>query len=465
MTTTAFPSAGQSFTANQHLLANALGKRFVTIVLLYLSDGFARILKSETAPSIAGQKLPWAALLRYFAECHVCEEERASFQQALCFENLDPLLAAGTAKKTLEVRCTDETGGLKWIELAVSVTDDAEKILLITARDISKQKFLQSIVSQFLYRKCDYLALLDARRDTYTIFGVSESGVPVPTSCAAHYTSEMQRFNKQYIVPEDEARVTANMQLSNVLQRLETEEEYTFTCGMLTEKGNYCRICLRFSYYDKPAGLVLLLRTDITLTYLEEKAWSEQLVGVMREAQTDALTGLYNKKTISNLIARYLTRQDRRMSALLFIDVDNFKQVNDTLGHLKGDEFLRALANAFKALAGPKDLYGRIGGDEFLFYLPDVTREAIEEFAACICGIFDALDTTAFESLPVSCSVGIAVYPQDGTDYETLVDKADQALYTAKRYGKNTYYFYSESMSGKRTPSLLSIIDKLPGPQ
>lgn len=450
----------QKITLTYSVLAELLGKDSISVALLDLSSWQATVLKSTIDAEIVGQELPWHALVSRYTKRRACEEDHAAIFKMLSAEQLEACIAAGEKKIILEVRCQVESGALEWVEISLSLLNAAAQKLLVSTRNINEERLMKCIISRFLYRHCDYFVLIDTRRDTYTMFSATESGSPVPSISNACYTSEMIRFNKRYVVPEEVERVTANMQIPHLLEKLAEEEEYTFTCGALTRNNNYRRSRLQFVYYDKAGGLVLCMRTDITLLYLEEKAKNEQLLAALREAQTDALTQLYNQKTCADLVSRALKRQDYKPAALLFVDIDNFKQVNDTLGHLKGNELLCLLADAFRKSSKSRDIVGRIGGDEFLLYLPDITtQEDVACFAARLCGAFKAITAGELRHLPISCSVGIALYPQDGTTYEKLVRKADQALYSAKRYGKNTYYFFSEGIGNPASPSMLSEID------
>lgn len=463
MTTPSFPQQENERFACYDALVATLEKLYISIAVFDLATGRAMVLKSALDPEIVGMQCDWDVLIARYAARRACEVDRAAIFKRFSRENLEAFAVSDKQEMCMEVRCLNASGSFEWVEISLCTMDAANRQLLITTRSIDQQKFLQSIVARFIYRNCDYFMLIDTRRDSYKVFSATEDR-PVPSASGKSYTDEMLRFNKQFVVPEDMERVTANMQIPHLLKQLESGEEYTFTCGGLTKGDAYRRSRVQFVYYDKPAGLILLMRTDITLLYLEEKSRNEQLLATMCQAQTDALTGLYNQKTCTDLIARSLSRQDYRTAALLFVDVDNFKQVNDTLGHLKGDELLQFLAAAFQKIAGPRDLIGRVGGDEFLLYLPDAdSHESVAQFAERICGIFDEITPDICACPNISCSVGVAVYPQDGTDYKMLVRKADQALYNAKRYGKNTYYFFSESLGGKAFPSMFSAIDKNDG--
>lgn len=165
------------------------------------------------------------------------------------------------------------------------------------------------------------------------------------------------------------------------------------------------------------------------------------------KAERDLLTGLYNKGTVETLITeRLASYKGKDVTGVVFIiDVDNFKTINDRLGHLYGDAVLSELSESLSKVFREKDIVGRIGGDEFLVFAEGLSgTDMIAKKAENICNAF--LRTYANEKnedYAVSSSVGIAVFPQDGNCFEVLFQCADVALYTTKAKGKNGYSFYN----------------------
>ncbi len=160
-----------------------------------------------------------------------------------------------------------------------------------------------------------------------------------------------------------------------------------------------------------------------------------------RAARLDSMTMLLNHEASMESIKNILENESITQHALLMIDIDNFKELNDTLGHQAGDEFLIELAKELKSHFRESDIVGRIGGDEFFVLMRNVSeREQIERKAVEILGI---VKTVADNYLQVnlSGSVGISVFPNNGKTLEELYAKSDVALYEAKRSGKNKYVF------------------------
>ena len=166
-------------------------------------------------------------------------------------------------------------------------------------------------------------------------------------------------------------------------------------------------------------------------------------------AQFDALTGLANRhrmnKRLESMLHQY--RAAKRVCALMMLDLDRFKQVNDTLGHPAGDELLKQVAARLGQIFGEKAEIGRLGGDEFLIMLPDIDdRGELGDFASRIIQMVAQPYSINGSRAIIGVSVGVAIAPYDGLDAEELVKAADLALYAAKGGGRGQYRFYSREL-------------------
>jgi diguanylate cyclase (GGDEF)-like protein/PAS domain S-box-containing protein len=169
---------------------------------------------------------------------------------------------------------------------------------------------------------------------------------------------------------------------------------------------------------------------------------------IARLAYYDTLTGLPNRARLRDMISEAIEAcAAGKHVALAFLDVDNFKDVNDTLGHSAGDELLVEFAQRLRAQIQPGDMLGRLGGDEFVIVLPN--RDAVE--ASLVASrIIEALITPlqiGTRRVPMSASIGISIYPDNATDIDTLIQQADVAMYKAKRAGRSTFRFFSADMN------------------
>jgi diguanylate cyclase (GGDEF)-like protein/PAS domain S-box-containing protein len=169
-------------------------------------------------------------------------------------------------------------------------------------------------------------------------------------------------------------------------------------------------------------------------------------------AYYDALTELPNRTLLQDRLGKALasSRRQKDKVAVLFLDLDRFKVINDSLGHSCGDLLLRKVADRLKGQVREQDTVARVGGDEFLVVLTGV--KDVMDAAIVAEKIMDALIADLViqgRKLSVSCSMGISIFPEHGADGETLIKNADAAMYSAKESGRNTFHFFSEEMNAQ----------------
>ena len=174
-------------------------------------------------------------------------------------------------------------------------------------------------------------------------------------------------------------------------------------------------------------------------------------------AYYDALTGLPNRTLLQDRLGKALAgaRRQKCKIALLFLDLDSFKIINDSLGHSVGDLLLQEVAERLKKWGREQDTVARLGGDEFLITLTQV--KDLADVAVAAERLMDAM-TAGFvvqgHSLNVSCSIGVSIFPEHGTDCETLIKNADAAMYGAKECGRNNFRFFAEDMNAQAVERL-----------
>ncbi|CAN5166527.1 EAL domain-containing protein [soil metagenome] len=166
-------------------------------------------------------------------------------------------------------------------------------------------------------------------------------------------------------------------------------------------------------------------------------------------AYYDTLTGLPNRALLRDLITEAIAAcPGGNHLALAFLDIDNFKDVNDTLGHAAGDEFLVEFAARLRAQVQPGDMLGRLGGDEFVIVLPNRDAAEAGQIASRIAHALMIPLAIGNRQVPMSASIGISLYPDNAADIDQLIKQADVAMYHAKRAGRATYRFFSAEMNG-----------------
>lgn len=180
---------------------------------------------------------------------------------------------------------------------------------------------------------------------------------------------------------------------------------------------------------------------------LEQK--TREVTDMKSKSRQDALTGLWNRIYTEEAVNEMIAQGAK--GALLMIDMDNFKAINDNYGHIAGDQTLKMFADTLRSLAGKNDVLCRIGGDEFVVFIKDVTsKDMLGSRASDIISDLSAkLKECKFETNS-SVSIGIAQTPGDGMDFDKLYNSADKALYYVKQNGKNSYHFYSDKMKEEK---------------
>jgi len=176
-------------------------------------------------------------------------------------------------------------------------------------------------------------------------------------------------------------------------------------------------------------------------------------------AHHDALTDLPNRLLIINLLQHSLERTRRQGSvlAVLFIDLDRFKHVNDSLGHAAGDELLKIAAERMRSRARASDTLARLGGDEFVLILEELNdTDAAASVAQDVINLFrEPFRLASRREVYVGASIGISIFPEDGATADQLIRNADTAMYLAKENGRNTYRFYTEELTKRAKEHLL----------
>jgi diguanylate cyclase (GGDEF)-like protein/PAS domain S-box-containing protein len=192
----------------------------------------------------------------------------------------------------------------------------------------------------------------------------------------------------------------------------------------------------------KVTGAVIVFR-DVSVARAQAKQ-------ITRLAQHDSLTGLPNRLLFCDRVGQALSlaRRHGGGAAVLFLDLDSFKRINDSLGHAAGDEFLKSMAKRLLNCVRTSDTVSRQGGDEFLVLLQDVQEP--EDAAATARRVLQAVAEVHLADhceLHVTASIGVSVYPDDGLDVDTLIKNADIAMYQAKKNGRQNYQFFRQDMN------------------
>lgn len=183
------------------------------------------------------------------------------------------------------------------------------------------------------------------------------------------------------------------------------------------------------------------IKAFVTIYDIDEDKRRE--LQMKNQLESDPLTGLYNRRSISAKVTKVLTERCHYQHALIMLDLDHFKELNDKMGHLKGDEVLCEVAHILKKCLRKEDLCARIGGDEYIIFLKDIQDE--QALSKKMTQLKEAL-CLSIEGMTFSASIGAAIFPQHGKSFEELYENADKAMYDAKHGGRNLAHIYQEEV-------------------
>lgn len=292
------------------------------------------------------------------------------------------------------------------------------------------------------------------------------------------YRGLVERLPLPLLVVRDDAVVFANPSASNALQdsddapligrRLDALFDASLALSLrelsLPSPGRQVRV-KRADGSDFLAELALSHYRDnngdgvqIVLRDLTEQLRFEQIL--THQAQHDDLTGLPNRRALKERLRTWLTLASERNSgelAVIFVDLDQFKVINDALGHAIGDNVIRTVADRLVAIIEPGVVLGRFGGDEFMMLSDaDAAEGLIHQVQEAVAQPIEVMDTTQF----LSASIGVAIGPRDGGDADTLIRSADAAMYEAKRQGRNRAVMFSDVLH-RTASNRLELVSRL----
>lgn len=256
------------------------------------------------------------------------------------------------------------------------------------------------------------------------------------------YDQMITMFSQKGVHVEDGAAFAALFSRANVLQAFQNgERQIACQYRKPSLEGEYKWVNCTLHLYEDPGT------NDVKgFSYVEDIDEQKRAELALRyKAAHDALTGLYNKEATETRIAEFLRVAEGQdlQHAFIMIDIDYFKCINDTFGHLFGDAVLERISGKIRSVFREQDIVGRIGGDEFCVLMKNVhAAEAVKMKADELCAKLLQTYTEGDKSCTISASIGIALYNAHGSSYEKLYNHADIALYVAKKRGKNQYAIY-----------------------
>lgn len=345
----------------------------------------------------------------------------------------------GSGKTVTSVyRITRPDGEVRWIQdRGIPSVDEDGNLIDFTSVlfDITDRKESEDRYQSLVEMSPDIIAVVSRRKIDYiNKAGCKLVGVTRPEQLIGQ---PIDRFFPSSVYEEMTLLVEA---MKNV-----EEEGKTFEFQVLGMDGKSIDVemsSMPILYEGRPARQIV--GRDIT-----ERKKAEKTIHYM--AYYDALTELPNRHMFRKHLNKVLSQQGKHQLAVLFLDLDRFKIINDTKGHSVGDQVLKRAAKILKDRVQNDGMVSRQGGDEFIIFLENINKDRASFVAQKILyGFADPIVIHNHEYF-VTPSIGISLYPNDGTDEDTLIKHADTAMYLAKERGKNNYQFYSSHLQGLST--------------
>jgi diguanylate cyclase (GGDEF)-like protein/PAS domain S-box-containing protein len=349
--------------------------------------------------------------------------EMTVFEDELPLEN--KMIVYG---ETILTPVKDKHGKIQYV---VAVTRDVTDNLREKNRLVESEQHYRSIVDHNL----------DA------IFSIDLDGKIIETNPAAH---SLTGYSSIQIKDESIFKFIANSDLIHFKNLLEQSKAgyavESLECRFVHRKGNALTLHIKtvpIVIFEKIKGIYVILR-DLTEQVKHAKSLKYM-------ALHDQLTGLLNRRALIDDMEDYIKAAKRSMNelALISIDLDRFKYLNDTLGHIFGDEILKKVAERLSEIQTNNIQVYRQGGDEFMILIFDTNRQNVAGYAEKILSKFTNSFYLNSQEYYISPSIGISMFPADGKDSETLIKNADEALFQVKERGKAHYQFYRSEMNSK----------------
>lgn len=343
-----------------------------------------------------------------------------------------------------EYRMLHKNGHVVWIlEQGCVIEEDGHEVFYGSLIDNSASHTTQAKLEATLQRN---QILLDQTDDIIFEWDLSDNSLSISPKWndvfgyePAVHSHRLTALHSSHIHPDD---LPLLLNLAAAIRAGQHFQEEEFRVANAEGKYVWCRI--RATALQDSSGIPYRAVGIIANIDSNKRA----TLALREMAQQDSLTGLLNKASAQEHIRAYLdSPENTGHSALLMLDLDNFKQINDRFGHLFGDTVLAQTAKAIRKLFRGGDIIGRVGGDEFLIFMKGIqdehlVRERCELLLQCLLDLFQSDSQTG----QVSCSVGVSLSPEHGTSFQELFQRADQALYHSKQNGKHCYTVYQGTL-------------------
>ena len=386
--------------------------------------------------SVASANMPLSELVERLCDYYVDHSEWEKTKAFLSYENIGSCMV-GKHKKTVTVPLNQEHFLYAWMKISLLPSGLSKEKVYIVMESIDRQEQLYPILESYIQDTVDYFYYLDLKNDYFLRFIGNSEAYAMPPQEGHNYTQEVIKYADRFVLEEDRELVKKQMSPEFVIETLKNKPEFSFYKSIIGEQGEIRKKLITYRSIDRSRGHALLQRIDVTERYDKE----QRMKKAQRESMTDYLTQLYNRLGSETLIKKALAETDENKNAvMILLDLDNFKEVNDLFGHPEGDRILCEAAQKLKDCFRSGDIIGRLGGDEYIVFLPNMLRKTdIHPVLQRVVQELHLVCKNETKSIMVTISAGATFYK--GQSYEELYKEADIALYHSKKK-KNKYSLF-----------------------
>ena len=338
---------------------------------------------------------------------------------------------------------------LIWVSFTAQTvrnTDGIPEYAMGTWRNITDQKVSEqqqqhnSYLVGNLIRDSVYDITVNVDKNFFVADNSLEKWMEETRVFAAYYDQAIRKIANERVVKEDRQMFLDFFSLETIRNLPEDENVSIEYRRKYKGRDNWFKVTINtFSLDEFTDKWMYALVYDID-SVKKREIMLEQM------AATDALTGLYNRKYSLDMMVEYIQQYPELPNAVVYMDLDNFKSVNDTLGHAAGDSLLIRVAESMREYFGKDAVLGRIGGDEFIFMCHNADKEYVDQMMKDFVNFVGSQCKEECPTVKVTVSLGYVLYPDYGSDVAELANLADKALYKAKRHGKNMALAYNKDL-------------------
>ncbi|MGE5384898.1 MAG: EAL domain-containing protein [Betaproteobacteria bacterium] len=393
--------------------------------VLYVNDAVERIYKRTKADFLASPRL-WRTAIHH--------DDRALADAAD-----HAVLESGKAE--CDCRIVDAAGGIHWLHFSLYRIDrDGPRNYRVVGVgiDITERKRVELALAEH-----EQLLSITMNSAQVGFFVVQEDKLafvnPLLPQLFGYTAEEMIGMNPVNLTASEKRDMVMDQQR----RRAAGEGGKSYESLALRKDGSTFPVMILAS----PTNFRGQMASVGTVFDLTERKEAEKRI--LELAFFDPLTKLPNRRLLEDRFNQALAQAERKRGklAVFFLDLDNFKRVNESLGHSVGDQLLCAMADRIQKLVRKEDTAARLGGDEFIMVLPNAGAEDAAELALRFMRVCSEAFLLGPHELSITSSVGISLFPDDGRDFETLLKNADTAMYQAKEAGRQNFQFYSHNMN------------------